>query len=126
MDWYNDTRPSVREVSDFAPLVIAAAEEGDEIAKQLVDQTVAELGKAVSAVIRKLKMEDEATRVVILGGLFESKYFRAVFEGHVTALVKRVRIIKPLVDAAVGAAIMAREEWRSHQPSAISNQTAKS
>ncbi|KKP59237.1 MAG: ATPase, BadF/BadG/BcrA/BcrD type [Candidatus Gottesmanbacteria bacterium GW2011_GWA1_34_13] len=111
MDWYNDTKPTIREISDFAPLVLEAAEEGDEIAKNLVDKTIAELGKAVKAVTKKLKMDNEANRIVICGGLFESKYFRAVFEGHVTAILTRTRIIKPLVPPAVGAAIFAKNEW---------------
>ena len=112
-DWYSEAHPSVHEVSDFAPLVIAAAEEGDELAKQLVETTIAELGKALVAVVKRLKMEDEPIRVVICGGLFQSKYFRTMFEGHVTALVKRVRIIKPLVDAAVGAALMGKLTYSS-------------
>ena len=110
-DWYNDAKPSIHEISDFAPLVIETAEEGDEVAKQLVDKTVQELGKALLAVVKRLKVETDYNRGVIVGGLFESKYFRALFEGHVTALLKKVRIVKPLVSAAVGAAIMAKQEW---------------
>lgn len=117
LDWYNDTKPSVHEVSDFAPLVIQAAEEGDEVAKQIIDKAIAELGKALTSVVRRLKMENEYNRVVIVGGLFESKYFRAVFEGHATALLKRVRVVKPLVSAAVGAAIMAKHQWEQKQKS---------
>ncbi len=111
MDWYNDTKPSIHEISDFAPLVLEAAEEGDEIARQLVDKTISELGKALMAVVKKLHMENESIRIVIAGGLFENKFFRALFEGHVTALLAHVRIVKPLVAPAVGAAIMARREW---------------
>jgi len=116
-DWYNEVHPSVHEISDFAPLVIAASEEGDELAKQLVESTIAELGKALVAVTKRLKMEDEPIRVVICGGLFQSKYFRTMFEGHVTALVKHVRIIKPLVDAAVGAALMGKLNYSSSSSS---------
>lgn len=111
IDWYNETKPSVHEISDFVPLVLQAAEEGDEVARQLVDKTISDLGKAVMAVVGKLKMEEEFNRIVIVGGLFENKYFRALFEGHVTALLKKVRIVKPLVSPAVGAAIMAKNEW---------------
>lgn len=117
MDWYNNNKPSVHEISDFAPLVLESAEEGDEVARQLVDETVSELGKALVAVVKKLQMENESIRVVISGGLFESKFFRALFEGHVTALIKHVRIVKPLVTATVGAAIMAKREWEKKQKS---------
>src|SRR3989344_5298788 len=111
MNWYNEAKPSIHEVSDFAKMIIQTAEEGDDVARQLVDKTITELGKALTAVMKRLKMEEEFNRVVISGGLFESKYFRALFEGHVTALVKKVRIVKPLVFPAVGAAIMAKQEW---------------
>ena len=111
LDWYVKTNPSIHEISDFAPLVIEAAEEGDETAKTILDKTIVELGRALKAVVRRLKMENEYNRIVVVGGLFESKYFRALFEGHVTALLARVRIVKPLVSAAVGAAIMAKHEW---------------
>lgn len=115
-DWYVETNPSIHEISDFAPLVIEAAEEGDETAKSILDKTVAELGRALRAVVVRLKMENEYNRIVVIGGLFESKYFRALFEGHVTALITRVRIVKPLVSAAVGAAIMAKEERKKGAP----------
>lgn len=115
LDWYNETKPSIHIISDFAPVVIETAEEGDQVAKELVDKSITELGKAMLAVIKKLKMENEANRIVICGGLFENKYFRAVFEGHVTALIKRSRIIKPLVSQAVGAALMAKHELEKSQ-----------
>jgi len=115
LDWYNDTQPSVHLISDFAPTVLECAEEGDEVSKELVEKTITELGKALSEVIKKLKMENEAIRIVTCGGLFESKYFRALFEGHVTALIKHARIIKPLVTQAVGAAIMAMHTWEKTQ-----------
>lgn len=111
VDWRVEKKPSVKNISDFAPLAISAAEEGDEIAKDLVDETVSELGRAVLAVVKKLKVENEYNRLVTVGGLFESKYFRGVFAGYVTALLKRVRIVKPLVSIAVGAALMGRHEF---------------
>lgn len=107
-DWYSSTKPSVHEISDFAIPVLQAAEEGDVLARDLVDKSIKDLGKSLLAVVKKLKMEDDAVRIVIAGGLFESKYFRALFEGHATALIKRVRIIKPLVPMAVGAALHAK------------------
>lgn len=115
LDWYNDTKPSVQIISDFAPMVITAAEQGDIVAKQLLDETIEELGIAAVAVIKKLKMESEAVRIVISGGVFESKYFRTLFEGYITALIKRARVIRPLVSPAVGAAIMAKHEFEKRQ-----------
>ncbi len=114
-DWYNETQPTVHMVSDFAPLVIETAEAGDDVARELVESTIAVHGKALMSVVKRLKMEDEYIRVVIVGGLFESRFFRAVFEGHVTALLKRVRIVKPLVSPAVGAAILAKHEWEKYK-----------
>lgn len=108
IDWENETKPTVHEIADFAPLIIESAESGDEVARDLLDKTVKDLGRPLVAVVRRLKMEDESLRIVTIGGLFESKYFRALFEGHVTALFKHVRLIKPLVTPAVGAAIMAK------------------
>ncbi len=119
VDWSSEAKPSIHEVSDFAPLALEAAEEGDDVAKQLVDKTIAELGRALSAVVKRLKIADEYNRVVIVGGLFESKYFRALFEGHVTALLKRVRIVKPLVSPAEGAAVMAKAEWEKQKNNPI-------
>lgn len=111
VDWCNRQKPSVHEISDFAPLVIEAAEQADEVAKQLLDSTITELGKAIKSVVTKLKMQDEYNRILVVGGLFESKYFLALLEGHVTALFSHVRIVKPLVPAEVGAALLAKEEW---------------
>lgn len=115
LDWYNDTKPSVHIISDFATLVLTSAEQGDEVSKQLLDVTVSELGRATLAVIKRLYMQDEAVRIVLGGGVFESKYFRTLFEGYITALIKRARVIRPLVSPAVGAAIMAKHEWEKNK-----------
>ncbi|MEW6567795.1 MAG: BadF/BadG/BcrA/BcrD ATPase family protein [Chloroflexota bacterium] len=59
------------QVAALAPVVLAAAQEGDEVAGRIVDGGAEELALAAQTVIRALGMEERAFEVVLSGGIFQ-------------------------------------------------------
>jgi len=57
-------------IAGFSKLVIQAAHDGDEVAREILKDAGKELGKAVVTVIHKLKMDNERFQVAFIGGVF--------------------------------------------------------
>src|SRR5215211_4800485 len=57
--------------ADAAPLVFRVAEEGDEVARDLIRWAGIELGEMANAVIRQLEFENLVFDVVMTGSMFE-------------------------------------------------------
>jgi N-acetylglucosamine kinase-like BadF-type ATPase len=53
-----------------APLVIRASEDGDAVARDILDRAGAALGDTAALVARRLRMQDDRFEVVLAGGLF--------------------------------------------------------
>jgi N-acetylglucosamine kinase len=98
------------QIAALATLVSQAARDGDVAALGILRQTGRHLGEAACAVVRGLKIADEAFEVVLLGGVLRSRGL--VWEIVVAALKEiapRARVVEPRQDAAVGAALLAME-----------------
>lgn len=74
----------------LAPLVFAAADAGDEVARCIVQQAGEELGKTAAAVAHKLALEHDVFDVVLAGGVF-----RAQNRLLIDALAEQVRLCAP-------------------------------
>lgn len=59
-------------IAGFSKLVIQAAEEGDEVAREILKDAGKELGRAAVTVIHKLKMDQERFQVAFIGGVFSA------------------------------------------------------
>jgi N-acetylglucosamine kinase-like BadF-type ATPase len=57
-------------IAGFSRHVIQAAEDGDDIAREILRDAGKELGRAAVTVIHKLKMEQERFQVAFIGGVF--------------------------------------------------------
>jgi len=57
--------------AEAAPLVFRVAEDGDQVARELVDWAGCELGELANAVIRQLEFENLEFDVVLTGSMFE-------------------------------------------------------
>lgn len=62
-------------LASYSLLVLAAARGGDAVAQRIFEEAGSELGLAVDAVIRKLKMEKERFAVATIGGTFGAQEF---------------------------------------------------
>ncbi len=94
-------------VAELAPLVFAAAEEGDLIAKLLVAQTGSALGKLVRAAVKKFDA-GMSIPIALLGKLFRRAdmllpaFWNALQEEH-----GRLHIVAPRFEPVIGAALLA-------------------
>jgi N-acetylglucosamine kinase-like BadF-type ATPase len=97
--------------STFAPLVVAAADAGDEPARAILARAGESLGDTAAFVIRRLGMERSAFDLVLAGGLLRAgnRILSAALEGRITQCAPRARLV--LLDAppVVGSALLALE-----------------
>ncbi len=94
---------------ELAPLVFAAAEDGDTVARSLVDRQADEVVAMAGTAIRKLRMRALDVDVALGGGIFRSSY--GPFFDRIEAGLRRVALRSrvTVVDAPplVGAVLLA-------------------
>ncbi len=100
----------VAEIAAVAPLVLRAAEEGDEVAGAIVDRAAGELALAATTVIRRLGLEQAAFDVVTSGGLWQgSARLCRRFATLVAHAAPHATMTSPRAEPAAGAVLLARE-----------------
>jgi len=96
------------EIAGLAPLVVAAAEAGDEGAGLLLDEAVTELVALVEATRTRLGFADgEAVPVSYSGGLFRADRIRDGFAAALRAASADYALREPLLPPVLGAALHA-------------------
>jgi len=99
-------RASKREIAALAPEICAAAEDGDALAKVLVETAIEDLVEHVLTVMRALGPWEGRPRVAMVGGLLaEDRPLRARLQAALSGLL--CTPIQRPIDAARGAALMA-------------------
>ncbi|MBC8446734.1 MAG: ATPase [Chloroflexi bacterium] len=100
----------VPQLAGLALLVSQAARAGDAVAQSILREAGRWLGNAACAVIRGLDMTGEAFEVVLTGAVLRARDL--VWDTVVAALgdaAPRAQVIEPRHDAAIGAALLARQ-----------------
>jgi N-acetylglucosamine kinase-like BadF-type ATPase len=100
---------------ELPPVVFAAAEEGDAVARSIVDRQADEIATMAGAAIRKLRMRELDVHVVLGGGIFRND-FAAFFEridAGVRAVAPRAEIIVLKAPPVVGAAMLGLDRIRA-------------
>jgi N-acetylglucosamine kinase-like BadF-type ATPase len=114
--------------STFAPLVVAAAEAGDDVACEILARAGEALGETATHVIRKLGMERSAFDLVLAGGLLRARspFVRAALERTVAGTAPGAAPV--LLDAppVVGSAILALELEGTEPDGAVRDRLAGS
>ncbi|HEY42672.1 MAG TPA: ATPase [Anaerolineae bacterium] len=101
------------EVATLAPVVLKAAEEGDEQAMQIVEDAGMELALAARVVIEALEMVNEAFEVVLSGGVFKgSPRMVEIIQKELRAVNPRAEVILPRQEPVRGAGLIALEVVR--------------
>jgi 6-phospho-beta-glucosidase len=97
---------------DLAPLVFAAAEDGDSAASGIVDRVADEVVSLATAALSRLELTDQGPDVVLGGGLM-----RAASSGTIERVERGVREVAPAVNLVVshtgpimGAALLGIDE----------------
>ena len=95
-------------IAGFARFVAEAAEEGDEVARQILAEAGCELGLAATAVIRQLKLQRRKFPIATVGGIFQSgEMITEPLIEKVQKTAPKAYLIEPPLPPAVAAAQMA-------------------
>jgi N-acetylglucosamine kinase-like BadF-type ATPase len=95
-------------LADLAPVVFAAAIDGDAVARSIIDRQADEVIAMASAAIRRLRMSALDVDVVLGGGIFRNEdaaFFERVGGGLAT-VAPRMRLVVLAAPPVVGAALM--------------------
>ncbi|MGK7920085.1 MAG: N-acetylglucosamine kinase [Trichodesmium sp.] len=96
------------EIARLAPIVSAAADKGDKVAKKIIQDAVEELSKATKVVISALFQPHETFEVVTIGSVWNSMIdFRSQFANSIGAIAPVAQVIWPRHQPAYGAGILA-------------------
>jgi N-acetylglucosamine kinase-like BadF-type ATPase len=97
-------RPPRAAIAGFAPLILDVAEEGDEVARQLVRQQGEAVSRSVRAAVRQAGLT-EPYRMVLTGGLFN--HDSSLMLNALREQLPSSRPIVTRVEPAAGVALMA-------------------
>jgi N-acetylglucosamine kinase-like BadF-type ATPase len=94
-------------MAKLAPLVFAAAENGDAVAQRLIAQTGFELGRHALAVLKKFESRQKIS-LVLLGGLFRRRdMLLPAFWQALECEKDRLQLAEPRFPPVIGAALLA-------------------
>lgn len=95
-------------IAGFARLVTETAQDGDQVALEIVHDAGIELGTAAVAVIRRLRLEHESFPVGCVGSVFQAgPLLTDVMEQTILAAAPNARLSPPQMPPAHAAALMA-------------------
>ncbi len=93
-----------------APLVVKAAQEGDQVAQEILTWNAQELGESVLAVARQLDLMEQEFEVVMAGRIFEeSTIYQEMFKSQVHNMTPKVTFQLLTTPPVVGAVLMAMQ-----------------
>ncbi len=100
-------------IAGFAQSVIEAAQGGDKVARKITTEAGKELGKAVVAVITRLRMEQQRVPIAYVGGVFAADgLVLSPLRREVARVAPKALLAPPLTPPVVAAARMARAHLR--------------
>lgn len=94
-----------------APLIFEAANNGDEVAQNLIKWAGIELGEMANAIIRQLEFEAEAFDVVLSGSLFKGgQLLIDPMWKTITCLAPNARLVHLKAPPVIGAVLLGMEQ----------------
>lgn len=101
------------QIAALAPHVLAAAEDGDLVSQQIVDNAARELALAAQVVIQSLDMTDDSFKVVLSGGIFSgSERMVEATRLNIASFATNATVILPRHEPVIGAGMIALEKLR--------------
>jgi N-acetylglucosamine kinase-like BadF-type ATPase len=104
---YNDdAKPA--QIASLAKLVSEAAQQGDEVAQEILARAGQELGQLAVAVIERLAMQQQSFRVACVGSVFNSgDLVLASFRRTISRVAPNAQIGEPIYPPTIGAVKLA-------------------
>lgn len=97
---------------DLTKLLFPAAEQGDKIAKRILQQQGVELGLSIQAVVERLNMQEEEFDVVLAGSVVTrdgDNIIQEKIREYTQAIASQATVISLRVEPVVGAILLAME-----------------
>jgi len=103
----NIESPGPDKIASYAPLVTQAAEAGDAVALQILEDAARELVTAARAITRRLEFERRPIRFILRGGAFHSNILRDRVEAGLRSIDPETECMLPLLPPVAGAFVLA-------------------
>jgi N-acetylglucosamine kinase-like BadF-type ATPase len=95
------------DVASVAKIVIEAAEEGDPIAEDILDEEADELVLHIKSLLNKIQSNE--IDVAFAGSLIDNKnFYSALLRQKIKSTLPRVEVVKPATPAVSGAILIAK------------------
>ncbi len=99
------------EIASLAPMVFECFDRGDAAARTIIQNAGQEIGKLVSATIKRMSMVGQNVKVALIGSIFKQKDTLMPFILTETGkLSSEVEFIEPRFEPDIGAAILALQK----------------
>jgi N-acetylglucosamine kinase-like BadF-type ATPase len=96
-------------IAQLSRIAVKAAQEGDQVAQEILVAAAKELSKTTIAVIRQLRMEQDTFRVAYVGGVFEAgELILKLLREEIQKVAPNAEISRPLESPVIGAVKMAQ------------------
>lgn len=107
---YADPANSRIEIAGLAPLVVTAAEAGDQPAQAILAKAGTELGGLAVTALRRLELPEGAPQIVALTGSVATRvqFVRAALQAHLAQHAPGAQLIDPRRGPGEGAILMAK------------------
>ena len=98
------------DIANVAPLAEKAVQKGDRLASEIIKTAAGELGMLIKAVAEKLDLKNKEYTIVTTGSVFNiQKILDENLKKDVLKFSPYAVFVKPKVDSATGAALLAKE-----------------
>lgn len=102
---YSD--PAWARIAELSPLVVECARQNDPVALSIIEEAAIDLAAAVEHVVRHLNLLNEPITIVLSGGNLGSGLFGSLVSQHLHTLIPKAQLVRPTVEPATGAALLA-------------------
>jgi len=104
-------KAGVTEIAALAPLVFKASEEGDAVAKSILESAARELALGVEAVVRRLGLNRGELRLALTGGLLrKGSPLRVLLVSLIEKEFPKLKLVDFDLNPVIGSLIFALEE----------------
>jgi N-acetylglucosamine kinase-like BadF-type ATPase len=112
--WRYDPNCKLAEVSALAPLAFELAEQGDEVALNIVKAEAEELVLAICTAIRMIEsFQRKPVDVVLAGSLWKAKLCHDLVRDGILAHFPDANVFRPPIDPDLGAALVAAKPQKA-------------
>jgi len=104
------TTDLIKTILSFSILVAKASKRNDRVAKNILIKAGNELALSANTVIKKLNFQKSRFPLVMVGGMFKSKFILDIVKREIKKVAPKVQFIQPKAEPVIGALKLARKK----------------